>query len=413
MRRRLWLVIVQFDSRTGELSGSGLSITTQSWDTKPPLNVNDCDLYPEMREPPAERESATEMMFVLLRAQIGVFLTKGKPAVDIFDGVYSRLSSDSAVHMAEKNREIDELEQMLEERVIRHCDQEIPVHHLTSLLAKAVICRMRLFAHLPLVMRTPSGAKSALASLSLAEESRLFANSLQIVEYQIQIRRAPTLRRFLWHVQIQWQALIYLLAYLRTHPNQDSRTDMAWTTIDELFASHPELVCGDRTRSKMRNAVSILTLKAWDARENASNPLGTAINSAFPQPSCIANLREQSLHSTAAPGRVVAAPGEATLNTTIPLHEEDHNVQAHARPSTIISEYGNTLQGHDAADRVNPDTMLPLEGGHAAVATDPFTYSTADLSWIDANPMDWENWNSIYEDFEMQDQWGDILAFPE
>lgn len=411
MRRRLWLVIVQFDSRTGELSGSGLSITTQSWDTKPPLNVNDCDLYPEMREQPVERETATEMMFVLLRAQIGVFLTKGKPAVDIFDGVYSRFS-DSAVHMAEKNREIDELEQMLEERVIRHCDQEIPVHHLTSLIAKAVICKMRLFAHLPLVMRTSSGTKTALASLSLAEESLLFTNSLQIVEYQIQIRSAPTLRRFLWHTQIQWQALVYLLAYLRTHPNQDSRTDMAWTTIDKLFACHPELVRGDRTRSKMRNAVSILTLKAWDARESASSPLNTANNSAFPPPSCIAQLREQSLHSTGAPSRVVAAPGEVTSTATVPLHEENHNVQTHARTNTV-SEHGNILQGHEAADRFNPDAALQLEGGHPAVATDPFTSSTADLSWIDANPMDWENWNSIYEDFEMQDQWGDILSFPE
>jgi hypothetical protein len=414
MRRRLWLVIIQLDSRAAELSGSGFSIITQPWDTKPPLNVNDCDLYPDMREPPAEQDRATEMMLVLLRAQIGVFLTKEKPVIDTFDGVFSRFS-DSTVHMVEKNHEIDELEQMLEERLVRHCDQQIPLHHITSIIARAAICRMRLFAHLPRVTQGSASQESISENSTLAEDDLLFTNSLQILEYHIQIRTTASLRRFLWDIHFQWQALIYLLAYLRTHPNHSSRTETAWTTVDKLFTSHPELIRRDRTRSKLCNAVSILTLKAWEARVNEPRSSNSAAPVA-PPPSCIAWLQEQGFGATrAATDRVPVAP-EEPLPATMTLQEKNQTMQAHAWDH---SNGGGELQNHELAT-LGPNIMLGVDGGHPSTATNAFTIratTTADLSWIDANPMDWENWNSIYEDFEMQDQWGDLFdpfaSFPE
>lgn len=405
MRRRLWLVIIQLDSRAAELSGSGLSIITQPWDTKPPLNVNDCDLYPDMREPPAEQDKATEMMFVLLRAQIGVFLTKEKPAIDTFDGVFSRFS-DSTVLMVEKNHEIDELEQMLEERLIRHCDEQIPLHHITSILARAAMCKMRLFAHLPLVTQGCTSKESISGCSTVAEEDLLFTNSLQILEYHIQIRTTASLRRFLWHTHFQWQALVYLLAYLRTHPNRSSRTETAWTIIDRLFASHPELIRGDPTRSKLCNAVSILTLKAWEARVNELRSSNSDASVA-PPPSCIARIQEQNFGATPATNRVPVAPKEPFVET-MALQDECQTVQAHARNH---SDGGGKLQDHESGT-FGQNIMFGFDGGHPAAATNTFNSTatnTADLSWIDANPMDWENWNSIYEDFEVQDQWGDVF----
>lgn len=418
MRRRLWLVIIQLDSRAAELSGSGLSIITQPWDTKPPLNVNDCDLYPDMQEPPTEQLRATEMMFVLLRAQIGVFLTKEKPVLDTFDGVFSRFS-DSTVLMAEKNREIDELEQILEERLIRNCDQQIPLHQITSVIAKAAICKMRLFAHLPRVERssnsttaTESTSKTT-SSTAAAEETLLFENSLQILQYHIQIRTTASLRRFLWHTHFQWQALIYLLAYLRTHPGHEPRTEAAWTTIDKLFTSHPEIIRGDRTQSKLCNAVGILTLKAWEARENGSRGSNSTAPRAVHPPSCIAQLRGQGfLRTTTTPNPLAARPEEPALETTMPS-EESQTAHAHGRnnPFKAVNPQDQEFNTFNptfpldinSTDPPSPATN-PLPGTTTAAAT------TEDLSWIDANPMDWENWNSMYEDFEMQEQWGDVFG---
>ncbi|KAK5045300.1 hypothetical protein LTR84_009406 [Exophiala bonariae] len=415
MRRRLWLVIIQLDSRTAELSGSGLSLTTQPGDTKPPLNVNDCDIYPDMREPPIERERATEMMFVLLRSQIGEFLIKGDPTNDSFDGVFSKFSSPN-IHMAEKDRQIDGLEQMLEEKVIRHCDQQIPVHNLASVIARASICKMRLLSHLPRNARGPSTTNSLATRLSPTEETLLFMNSVRILEYHVQIRTTPMLRRFIWHTQIQWQAVIYLLAYLRTHPYQDSRTDMAWTTIDKLFGSHPELIHGDRTRSKLITAVSILTLKAWEARESLVllPAHGSAVLAASP-PSCIAELRKQIIRSTRTPNtRVGSSKVPSTTTTSMREHDHNHNLQTHAQSNSPSD--ANIYQGHEA-DHFKINMMFPVVESHSMIAGNAFTSATADTSWMDTNPMDWENWNSIYEDFEMQGEWDDMLdslaPFPE
>lgn len=405
MRRRLWLVIVQLDSRTAELSGSGFSLTMQPGDTKPPLNVNDCDIYPDMREPPIERERATEMMFVLLRSQIGLFLTTGDPTIDIFDGVFSKFSSP-VIRMAEKDRQIDGLEQLLEEKVIRHCDQQIPVHHLASVIARASICKMRLLAHLPRAARGPSTTTLAPESSSPDEENLLFTNSLRILEYHVQIRTTAILRRFIWHTQIQWQAVIYLLAYLRNHPNQDLRTDMAWTTIDKLFASHPELIRGDRTRSKLAIAVSLLTLKAWEARESVVPHFShdSTISTANP-PLCIAGLRRQSLHSTRTPNQG-GGRGNAPLTTTESIQDQSHNLQTHAHNND--PDAGTIHQSH-ASEHFYPSMTFPVDGSYAMPADNTFVSPGADLSWIDANPMDWENWNSIYVGCDIQGQWDNML----
>lgn len=67
MRRRLWWLICSLDVRTSEDHGSDPSIIEHSFDTKFPLNVEDEDLDPDMKETPLERDGRTEMTFDLIR----------------------------------------------------------------------------------------------------------------------------------------------------------------------------------------------------------------------------------------------------------------------------------------------------------------------------------------------------------
>ena len=52
MRRRLWWHISILDNRSSEDHGTDPTFTEQFYDTKLPLNVNDEDIYPEMKERP-------------------------------------------------------------------------------------------------------------------------------------------------------------------------------------------------------------------------------------------------------------------------------------------------------------------------------------------------------------------------
>jgi hypothetical protein len=70
MRRRLWWQVHLLDLRVSELSGAGSSILNHTWTTKLPSNINDSDLFPDMREPPQDHPGATEMVFVLHRCEV-------------------------------------------------------------------------------------------------------------------------------------------------------------------------------------------------------------------------------------------------------------------------------------------------------------------------------------------------------
>lgn len=384
--------MVQLDCRAAELSGSGLSIITLLGHTKPPLNVNDCDLYPDMSEPPTEQTKATEMMFILIRSTIGSFLIKEMPENEVFDGVWSTLSNP-AVSIIAKDNVINELEATLEDKVVRHCDVQVPLHHLSFLVARSAICKLRLFAHLP-----RDEGDSPVTKTSPEEEDLLFNNSLRMLQYDTEIRSTKTLRRFLWHADMhfQWHALIYLLTYLRAHGEPNARTDTAWATIDGIFANHPEIIHGGQTRSKLCIAVGSLTLKAWEARETAlrrSNPPAGLLN----PPSCVRQLQGQQL------GLQLSAPD--TAEAVIPAHR----VEASAQHQRHHSNGATGLQTDQGGEFV---AMMASGSGDVGMSA-----NESDLTGSYATPINWGQWDSMCQEFEMQSQWttgfGPLDMFPQ
>ena len=62
MRRRLWWSLILFDYRISQMSNSNSTTLDPTWDCKIPLNVNDSDLRPEMKGPPAFQGKSTEAL---------------------------------------------------------------------------------------------------------------------------------------------------------------------------------------------------------------------------------------------------------------------------------------------------------------------------------------------------------------
>lgn len=89
MRRRIWFQIVLSDVMAAQMAGT---VTAPHFGENPvaePLNVNDSDLYPDMKEPPQEREGATEMIFCRLRLKMFSWMRRihsGCRSVGIADG---------------------------------------------------------------------------------------------------------------------------------------------------------------------------------------------------------------------------------------------------------------------------------------------------------------------------------------
>ena len=269
MRRRLWWQIILLDNRVGELSGSGCTIFTHAWTTKLPLNVNDSDLFPDMRDPPVEHSGVTEMIYVLQRCESIEFLRRMKD-VPVSD---TALTDKAAL----------EFEEVLEKKYLNRCDPQVPLHLISTLMARSGICKLRMGRRRPHLMA--SGA-----SISNEDRDKLFLLSLRMLENHNIMMGNPALKRFLWHIytNFPFPAHVYLLCVLR-YRTTDELADRAWEVFAESFDRRMNHQFAKRSDSALHLALANLTVKAWEAREAALQLFQPAV----PTPRFISYFRQK------------------------------------------------------------------------------------------------------------------------
>ncbi|CAI6340673.1 unnamed protein product [Periconia digitata] len=248
IRRRVWWQIILLDNRTAQRAGIRDSITPSSFDTNLPANINDVDLDPNMREMPLEHKYQTEMIFCLITYEIGKFVVK--------ESGYQKLF---AAPLPAKDKIMDELESRLHAKFLRYCDRSISLHALCIAVAKSITSNMRLMAH------HPRHWKSKHSNMPQSERDILFSLSSGMLENDNMVHSIPGLKRYLWHVQVNFQfdAFIILLSELRRRPKGEA-SSRAWHHVQEAFNTHHELTSDDYA---LHIAICNLTLQAWEARE--------------------------------------------------------------------------------------------------------------------------------------------------
>jgi hypothetical protein len=277
MRRRTWWQVVFLDGHASKLAGAGFPSWLKDSDTKLPLNISDSDLNPSMKEPPIEKEGATEMIFCCLRYDVADALRNA--GVTTKDGVGSWHIPTGVDLIAEKDKAIDELEIRFEQKYVRYCDPSIPLHLLVMYVAKSVICTMRLMAHHP--RQYPDKG----ASMPQKEKDMLFTESLKELEFDSLGHTIKSVQRYLWHIHVHFQldAFIYLISELR-HRTSGDLVERAWQQVQHAFEYRPEII--SNTKNSLYVAVGNLTLKAWQKREETK---GVQV----PPPRFISLLRSQ------------------------------------------------------------------------------------------------------------------------
>jgi hypothetical protein len=227
-------------------------------DTKPPLNVNDSDLFPGMKEFPKEHEGATEMMFFLMRCCVGVFLKRTTPTPCILDGSWNKLST-SIVPITTKDLAIEDLEAMFRRKYLSGFDSAVPWHFMCNHISKAIISTMRLVAHAA-KYRDLDPAK-----IPPAEKDKLFDLSLDVISLQNYAYTRKEMKGFIWHMNahFQWKAFICLVSLLCYH-TAAPKADNAWQQVKLVYDFHPDFA-KEETRRALPIAIGTLTLKAWEA----------------------------------------------------------------------------------------------------------------------------------------------------
>ncbi|KAB8236675.1 putative C6 transcription factor [Aspergillus alliaceus] len=289
MRRRLFWQLLPLDGYAGQVSGTGISITPGDWDTKQPLNVNDDQIYPGMRQRPEEQKGASEMMFCLTKAKLSEFYTR--TAVKM-----NTVGAKGPPHdNTELEKLIDKLESDIETRYLRYCDIINPVHLLTLGIVRSAVNMVRLRSRMP-----------SLASQDIDDNQRreLCALAQKILDTDNALYDNPNLRKFQWHIKtfFVWDAMICVLTSLSKSgllslPEQDA----IWGKIAVTYKNHPEIL---EEKGRLHVAAGKVTLKAWIA-----NPPSNST----PEPCFISTLRSR---------RKNRAPGRTSKPDDITKHEE-------------------------------------------------------------------------------------------
>lgn len=252
LRRRLWWQIVVSDHQAGRILGVSTRDIPAPYttDTKCPVNVNDSDLYQEMKEPPISRNCPTEMIFCAVRYEVGLCITQ--------------LHLGQSHTVARKLELIDECEKKIE-ATLTQCDLSIPLHLMATLMGRSAVGQLR--------FNTLHAAARNSNDNSPETGDRLFKLALGILEEICQSLSSPSLRRFLWHIRTvhPFQYLIFVLKRLVTLPDGVD-VPRVWTTTNLIYQLRPDLI--NDAKNSLFFALGSLVLKAWNKCAQVGTPQG-------------------------------------------------------------------------------------------------------------------------------------------
>ncbi|KAF7176403.1 hypothetical protein CNMCM7691_002532 [Aspergillus felis] len=269
MRRRLFWQLLPLDGYAGQVCGTGISISPNSWDTMQPLNINDEQIFPGMRQQPQEQRGASEMIFCLSRIELSNFYTRtGVRMKEIGGTIQFREAEDI-------EKLIDEVEDLIETKFLRYCDILNPLHFFTTGIVRSATNAVRLRARMPLLLKQ---------TITDAERRELCTLAEKILDTNSAIYGNPSMRKFRWQMQafFLWDSLLcILLSIAEAGFCSMSELDTTWNKVAEVYSNHEELVKRKRT---LHITIGKLTLKAW---------LANPPSKSSPEPAFITALREQ------------------------------------------------------------------------------------------------------------------------
>lgn len=262
MRRRLWWSLVLFDTRISELAGSGLATLDPTWNCRIPLNVNDVDLRPEMKVLPAARTNPTDAVFAVVRSELGEYLRHAAFHLHIDNSAFKSLAKQFDTRLALDVDRIVQLREMIEDHYLKFCDQENPVHFMTTWTAKVQLAKYQLMEY---NYRLSGSSEQRLD----VQHDAATGFALEMLESDTTIMTAPLTKGFTWLHQINFPFPAYyqITQDLRRRPTMD-RAQKAWNVMSDNWEAWFH-VHFSRT-SPIFQLFTKLILQAWEAYEAAS-----------------------------------------------------------------------------------------------------------------------------------------------
>ena len=350
MRRRLWWALSLFDTRIGMLADYKNLGLAPTWDCKPPLNVNDSELWPDMKELPtvADQQKPSEAVFAVVRAVLGDAIRYADFHLDFSGAAYKGFA---------KKMELSTLEQTVEDRYLKRCDSENPLHLITTWTARAFLARCRLMEYYSL-------HGSACLQPTESQRDASMGYALSYLESDTKMAASPRLRGYDWLLRMYFPlpGYIHVIYDLRTRP-LSKHADRAWEVMGANCDGRMRLL--DDMNNPRFKSLAALILLAWEA--------------------CVASHRD--VHREApTPPRLVSRIQAARAQRDVEVAQEGGGDEARREGAVEPAAEGRTVDPGDLT-MIDPSTAMPM----GSVDAEFFQYG-----------MDWQSGSS-----NMMDMFGD------
>ena len=217
MRRKVWWAVCILDVRASEDQGTDLTITSGSFDTKIPLNINDEDINPESKQIPKERDGLTDMSFARIFAG----------TCDIVRQMMAPGIRDGAAGLEDQSRLLTEFYQKYEQGYFRYATESGNIAYWVGVtIARLTMAKMTLIVSLPVLFSSPT------EHFSDEIRSKLLVSAIEVAEYNHALNTEQACRQWRWIYQTytHWHAIVYLLVEISRRP-WSPNVERAWVAL--------------------------------------------------------------------------------------------------------------------------------------------------------------------------------------
>jgi hypothetical protein len=249
------------------MAGHKTATLAPTWDCRIPLNVNDSDFRPEMKEPPVVLEKSTDALFAVVRSELGEFVRHAMFHLDFTSPALKPIFQTVQHGLIPEFAGLTTMEEMIEDKYLKFCDAENPLHFMVIWWTRAYLAKCRLLEH-----------HSRYSSPSLrqtdAQRDVAISHAIRMLDCDTKLRTSPLTKRFLWliHLYFPFPAYIQIVQDLRRRPSSEL-AEQAWEAMSDNYEAQFIFLCSD-SESPFFNVFAKIVLQSWEAREASFSKLG-------------------------------------------------------------------------------------------------------------------------------------------
>lgn len=224
MRRRLWWSLVVVDHRICELVEYKTSTLTPLWDCRLPLNVNDCELRPQMKSLPVGHERPTEALFPFVWSELADALRHSSFHLKFINPALNTLRRPTTATSEEA--QIDVYKVVIEKH-LSFCEPDDSLSFMTIWMVRGHFARHRLLAYYA------KHSEESVQQTDSQQRRASLSHALAMLECDTKLRTSPLTKRYLWYINFHVPAIAYfhIINHMKKDLNEGAMAEEAWKVM--------------------------------------------------------------------------------------------------------------------------------------------------------------------------------------